>query len=151
MRDNRCGAEITVQSTCSTHWSTGIVHGTCGHLMKDVLQKTRSASHPCWICSPSRTFTSAKAGHTVTGTGRKKVAKNSTAKQLQRRCRKKHCEHIHDRFIRDKWFRKTMIELGRIEEIIFEMDRFASENHSHIATKAEIDVYRGNWWIRSTW
>ena len=42
-----------------------------------------------------------------------------------------------------------MIELGRSEEIILEMDRLASENHSHIATKAEIDVYRGNWWIRS--
>ena len=26
---------------------------------------------------------------------------------------------------------------------------FASEDHSHIATKEEIDVYRGNWWIRS--
>ena len=42
-----------------------------------------------------------------------------------------------------------MIDLGRFEEIIFEMDRLASENHSHIASKAEIDVYRGNWWIRS--
>ena len=28
------------------------------------------------------------------------------------------------------------------------MDRLASEDHSHIATE-EIDVYRGNWWIRS--
>ena len=54
-----------------------------------------------------------------------------------------------DRFIRDKFFRKTMIELGRSEEIILEMDRLASEDHSHIATKEEIDVYRGNWWIRS--
>ena len=29
------------------------------------------------------------------------------------------------------------------------MDRLASEDHSHIATQEEIDVYRGNWWIRS--
>ena len=42
-----------------------------------------------------------------------------------------------------------MIELGRSEEIILEMDRIASEDHSHIATTEEIDVYRGNWWIRS--
>ena len=70
-----------------------------------------------------------------------------TANQLQRRCRKKCCENIHDQFIGDKFFRKTMIELG--EEIIFEMDRFASEDHRHIATQEEIDVYRGNWWIRS--
>ena len=33
-----------------------------------ILQKTRSTSHPCWIRSPSRTFTSGKADHTVTGT-----------------------------------------------------------------------------------
>ena len=46
-----------------------------------------------------------------------------TAKQLQKRCRKKQYENIHDRFIR--------------------------EDHSHIATEKEIDVYRGNWWIRS--
>ena len=29
------------------------------------------------------------------------------------------------------------------------MDRLASEDHSHIATEEEIDVYRSNWWIRS--
>ena len=71
MRDNRCGAEITVQSTCSTHWSTGIVHGTCGHLVKDDATRKQEVHL-------IRAFTSAKAGHTVAGTGRKKVAKNST-------------------------------------------------------------------------
>ena len=45
---------------------------------KMIQQKTRSISRPCWISSLSQTFTSGKAGHTVTGTGRKKVAKNST-------------------------------------------------------------------------
>ena len=113
-----------------------------------IQQKTRSISRPCWTSSLSRTFTSGRADHTVTGT-RKKVAKNSTAKQLQRRCRKKHYENIHDRFIHDKWFRKTIIELGRSEEVILEMDRLASEDHSLIATQEEINVYRGNWWIRS--
>ena len=73
-----------------------------------------------------------------------------SANQLQKKCRKKHYENIHDRIIRDKLvIQKKMIELGRLEEIILEMDRFASEDHSHIATKEEIDVYRGNWWIRS--
>ena len=59
---------------------------------------------------------------------------------------KKQYENIHDRFIRDMTFRKTMIELGRSEDVILEMDRLASEDHSHIATEEEIDVYRGNWW-----
>ena len=115
-----------------------------------ILQKTRSTSHPCWICSPSRTFTSGKADHTVTSTGKHLVAKNTTRLiNFKRGVAKKKYDNIHDRFIRDKFFRKTMIELGRSEEIILEMDRLASENDSHIATKAEIDVYRGNWWIRS--
>ena len=72
-----------------------------------------------------------------------------TANQLQKRCRKKKYDSIHDRFIRDKTFRKAMIEVGRSEKIIIEMDQLASENHTHEATRAEIDVYRGNWWIRS--
>ena len=42
-----------------------------------------------------------------------------------------------------------MIELGRSENVILEMDELASEDHSHIATEEEIAVYRGNWWIRS--
>ena len=42
-----------------------------------------------------------------------------------------------------------MIELGRSEEIVLEMDRLANEDHTHNATQEEIEVYRGNWWIRS--
>ena len=29
------------------------------------------------------------------------------------------------------------------------MDKLANEDHNNIATEEEIDVYRGNWWIRS--
>ena len=66
MRDSRRGAEIRVQS------------------MPDVLGRWHRPLHVwtllarCWISSLSRISTSGKAGHTVTGTGRKKVAKNST-------------------------------------------------------------------------
>ena len=43
-----------------------------------------------------------------------------------------------------------MLELDRTEEVIREMDRLANEDHTHIATEEEeLDVYRGNWWIRS--
>ena len=44
---------------------------------------------------------------------------------------------------------KNMLELGRIEEVIREMDRMANEDHTHIATEEELDLYRGNWWTRS--
>ena len=44
---------------------------------------------------------------------------------------------------------KTMLELGRSEEVIRDMDKLANEDYTHIATEEELDVYRGNWWIRS--
>ena len=96
----------------------------------------RGQGHESWVCCVG-----ARARWTT------ERACFDSSKQLQRRCRKKHYENIHDRFIRVKFFRKTMIELGRSEEILLEMDRLASEDHS--ATEEEIDVYRGNWWIRS--
>ena len=53
-----------------------------------------------------------------------------TANQLQMKCRKKQYKNIHDRFIRDTWFRQTMLELGRTEEVILKMDRLANEDHT---------------------
>ena len=41
-----------------------------------------------------------------------------------------------------------MLELGRTEEVIREMDKLANEDHTHIATEEELNAYRGNWWIR---
>ena len=62
---------------CLTYWDVGIVY--CVDTSCEMIrQKTRSISRPCWTSSLSRTSTSGRAGHTVTGTGRKKVAKNST-------------------------------------------------------------------------
>ena len=72
-----------------------------------------------------------------------------TANQLQKKCVKRKHKNIHDRFIRDLWFRKTMIELGRTEEVIREMDKLGNEDQTHIATEEEVEVSRGNWWIRS--
>ena len=56
---------------------------------------------------------------------------------------------IHDHFIRDARFRKTIIEIGRTEEVCREMDKLANEGHTHHAVAEEISVYRNNWWIRS--
>ena len=68
---------------------------------------------------------------------------------LQRNVVKRSMTASHDRYIRDKTFRKAMIEVGRSEQIIKEMDQLASEDHTYKATKEEIDVYRGNWWIHT--
>ena len=40
---------------------------------------------------------------------------------------------------------KDLLELGRIEEVIREMDTLANEDHTHIATEEEFNVHRGNW------
>ena len=58
-------------------------------------------------------------------------------------------DSIHDRYIRDKAFRKAMIDHGRTEQMIIEMDKLAKEDHSYKASKEEIEFYRGNWWIQS--
>ena len=71
------------------------------------------------------------------------------ANQLKKKCKKRDFLSIHDRFIRDAIFRKTMIEMGRTEEVIREMDKLANEDHTHHATEEEINVYRSSWWIRS--
>ena len=127
--------------SCLTYWDAGIVYCTCGHLMEDDTTENKKYISSVLDLFSIPNFYIRKGrphGHRY---GKKEGCKEvHTAKQLQRRCRKKHYENIHDRFIRDKFFRKTMIELGRSEEIILEMDRLASEDHSHIATQEEIDV-----------
>ena len=135
---------------CLTYWDVGIVYCTCGHFLRDYTTENKRYISSVLDLFAIPNFYIRKGrphGHRY---GKKEGCEEfHTAKQLQKRCRKKQYENIHDRFIRDKWFRKTMIELGRSEEVILEMDRLASEDHSHIATEEEIDVYRGNWWIRS--
>ena len=130
---------------CLKHWSAGIVYCTCGHLMTD-----DSAENKKYISAVLDLFSipnfyirkGRPHGHRY---GKAPGCKEyHTANQLARKCRKKKYDSIRDRFIRDKTFR---IEVGRSEKIIIEMDQLASENHTYKATKAEIDVYRGNWWI----
>ena len=132
---------------CLTHWDVGIVYCTCGHFFRDDTTENKKFISSVLDLFSIPNFYIRKGrphGHRY---GKKEGCKEfHTAKQLRKRCRKKQYENIHDRFIRDTWFRKTMIELGRSEDVILEMDRLANEDHTHIATEEEIDVYRGNWW-----
>ena len=63
---------------CLTYWDAGIVYCTCGHIMEDDTTENKKYISSVLEFSLSPTFTSGRAGHTVTGTERKKVAKNST-------------------------------------------------------------------------
>ena len=135
---------------CLKHCSTEIIYCTCGHLMTN-----DSAENRKYISAVLDTFSIPNFyirkyrphGHRY---GKAPGCKDYyTANQLARKCCKKKYDSIHDRYIRDKTFRKAMIEVGRSEKIIKEMDQLASEDHTYKATKAEIDVYRGNWWIHT--
>ena len=124
---------------CLTYWSVGIVYCSCGHFMED-----DTTEYKKYISAVLDTFS---IPNFYIRKGRPHGHRYGN--QLARKCRKKKYDSIHDRFIRDKTFRKAMIEVGRSEKIIIEMDQLASEDHTHEATRAEINVYRGNWWIRS--
>ena len=75
---------------CLKHCSTGIIYCTCGHLMTDDSAENESTSQLCLIRSPSRTSTSGRAGHTVTGMEKHLDAKNTIRRiNLQRNVAKR--------------------------------------------------------------
>ena len=135
---------------CLSYRDVGIVCCTCGHFLRDGTAENKKYIKSVLDLFSIPNFYIRKGrphGHRY---GKKEGCKEyHTANQLQKKCIKRKYKNIHDRFIRDTWFRKTMLELGRTEEVIREMDRLANEDHTHIATEEELDVYRGNWWIRS--
>ena len=135
---------------CLAYWDVGIVYCTCGHFLRDDTAENKKYIKSVLDLFSIPNFYIRKGrphGHRY---GKKEGDKEyHTANQLKKKCRKRGYKNIHDRFIRDTWFRKTMLELDRTEEVIREMDRLANEDHTHIATEEELDVYRGNWWIRS--
>ena len=135
---------------CLAYWDVGIVYCTCGHFLRDDTTENKKYIKSVLDLFSIPNFYIRKGrphGHRY---GKKEGDKEyHTANQLQKKCRKRGYNNIHDRFIRDTWFRKSMLEMDRTEEVIREMDRLANEDHTHIATEEELDVYRGNLWIRS--
>ena len=131
---------------CLKHCSKGVVCCTCGHLMTKV-----SAENRKYISAVLDTFSMANFymrkhrphGHKH---GKAPGCKHCwTANHLEKKRRKKKYDSIHDRYIRDKTFRNSMIEVGRSEQMIKEMDKLASEDHTCKTNKEEIEFYRGNW------
>ena len=135
---------------CLAYWDAGIVYCTCGHFLRDDTTENKKYIKSVLDLFSIPNFYIRKGrphGHRY---GKKEGDQEyHTANQLQKKCKKRQILSIHDRFIRDTWFRKTMLELGRTEEVIREMDKLANEDHTYIATEEELNVYRSNWWIRS--
>ena len=127
----RCVLSIAVQELYTAHVDI---------LWQKILPRIESTSQLCLTPSPYRTSTSESTDHTVTGMEKHLDVKITLRRiNLQRNAVKKKYDRIHDRYIRDITFRKAMIEVGRSEQIIKEMDQLASEDHTYKATKEEID------------
>ena len=141
------GVEPKAQcKVCLSYWDVGIVYCTCGHFLRDGTKENKKYikftldlfSIPNYYIRKGRPH-----GHRY---GKKEGDHEYfIANQLKKKCKKREFLSIHDRFIRDARFRKTMIELGRTEEVIRDMDKLANEDHTHHATEEEISVYRNNW------
>ena len=117
---------------CLSYSDVGIVYCTCGHFLRDDTKENKKYikftldlfSIPNYSIRKGRPH-----GHRY---GKKEGDHEYfIANQLKKKCKKREFLSIHDRFIRDARFRKTMIELGRTEEVIREMDKLANEDHTH--------------------
>ena len=119
---------------CLAYWDAGIVYCTCGHFLRDDTTENKKYIKSVLDLFSIPNFYIRKGGLHGHRYGKKEGDQEyHTANQLQKKCEKRQFLIIHDRFIRDTWFRKTMIELGRTEEVIREMDKLANEDHTHIA------------------
>ena len=135
---------------CLSYLGVGIVYCTCGHFLRDDTTKNKKYIKSVLDIFSIPGYYIGKGRHHGHRYGKKeRDHEYFIANQLKKKCKKREFLSIHDRFIRDARFRKTMIEMGRTEEVIREMDKLANEDHTHHATEEEINVYRSNWWIRS--
>ena len=93
---------------------------TCGHFLRDdTTENKKYIKSVLDLFSIPNFYIREGADHTVTDSGKKEGDQEyQTANQLQNKCKKGQFLSIHDRFIRDTWFRKTLIELGRTEEVM---------------------------------
>ena len=132
---------------CLSYWDVSIVYCTCRHFLRNGTEENRKfvqytmdlLSIPNYYIKKGRLH-----GHRY---GKKPGDHEYfISNSLKKICKKKNFLGIHDQFIRDERFRKTMIEMGRTEELCREMDKLANEDHTHHITAEEISVYRNNWW-----
>ena len=66
---------------------------------------------------------------------------DNIAHQLKTKCKKKYYQGIHDRFIRDDKFHRSVIGVGRTEDVCRAMDDLSDEDRTHHLTPQEVDNY----------
>ena len=117
---------------CLSYWDVGIIYCTCGHFLRDDATENKKYNKSVLDLFSIHHYYIRKGrpyGHRY---GKKEGDHEYfMTNQLKKKCKKREFFSIHDRFIRDARFRKTMIEMGRTEEVIREMDKLANEDHTH--------------------
>ena len=134
-------------SECLLCWNQGIVHCTCGHLLKE--NEASQHFHQWRLDAFSiENYVIKKERPRGARHGRTEAQKEHfTAHNARRRCLKKKFEGIHDRFLKDSTFRDSQLKIGWTEETCIAMDKLAQEDHSYCPLPEEFDRYRKNWYI----
>ena len=102
---------------CLAYWDAGIVYCTCGHFLRDDTTEKKYIKSVLALFSIPNIYIRKGRPHGHRYGKREGDREYHTANQLQEKCRKRGYSNIPDRFIRDTWFRKTMLELDRTEEV----------------------------------
>ena len=132
---------------CLLYWSQGIVHCTCGHLLKET-EANRGAIQCTLDLLSIQNYVIKKGrlhGHRYGKTTEQRDS--HIAHTLRKRCIKRRFQGIHDRFLKDDEIRASHLEHDRNEEVCIQMDELAQKDFSYHISQAEYFRYRKNWWI----
>ena len=106
-----------------TYWDVGIVYCTCEHFLRDGTEEhKRYLKYTLDLFSIPNYYIKKGRPHGHRYGKKEEDHEYFIANSLKKKCKKRDFLGIHDRFIRDERFRKSMIELGRTEEVCREMD-----------------------------
>ena len=126
------GTEPKTQCTvCLSYWNIGILYCTCGHFLHKERGANQEFIHFSMDLLSVPEYVIKKGRHHGHPYGKKPGdTEYHTAKQLKKRCKKKHFQGIHDRFIRDPEFRNRIFSNHRDEELCRRWDALADEDHT---------------------
>ena len=124
---------------CPSYWDIVIVYCTCGHFLRDDTKEDKKYfNYFLDLFSILNYYIKKGRPHGHRYGEKKREHECFIANQLKKKCKKREFLSIHDRCIRDARFRKTMIELGRTEDVIREMDKLANEDHTSNAAEEKL-------------
>ena len=118
-------------SQCLLYWNQGIVHCTCGHLLREN-QSSRSILQ--WaldlLSIPNYVIKKGPAHGNRHGKTEQQ-RKHFLANNLRKRCIKRSFEGIQDRFQNDSTFRESLLSIDRTEEVCIQMDEDAQKDFTY--------------------